>query len=88
MTLNTLYEEFYNRYIVIKLKPNTQRGYRINIQKHIIPHIGFADVKEIDLPCLDYLNDRLTDKGLSPRSIVYVHATLRKMLELLFLICW
>lgn len=81
MTLNTLYDEFYNRYIVIKLKPNTQRGYRINVQKHIIPYIGFADVKEVDLPCLDYLNDRLTDKGLSPRSIVYVHATLRKMLE-------
>lgn len=79
MNVKTLYSEFHERYIKTRLKPNTQRGYRINLEKHVLPFIGDCELDSVTIKHLDYITDELTAKGLSARSVVYVHATLRKM---------
>ena len=69
------------------LKPSTYQGYLTNIEKHINPHIGSRQLKEITAVMLETLYDRLSKirvpcskpeaKYLSWSSIRYVHATLR-----------
>ena len=79
MDVKTLYTEFYWYYIKTRLKPNTQRGYRVNIEKHYLPFVGELELYDINYHTLDNVTDQLLDKGLSARSVVYVHATARKM---------
>ena len=62
-----------------RLKPSTIRGYNVNLDKHILPYFSEKNVDELTVKDLDELTDKLSAKGLSNKSIVYVHATLRKM---------
>ena len=80
MTLCTLYEEFERNYMAQRLRPSTIRGYRVNIEKHVLPLLGALDLDEVLADTLDGLTNALKPK-LGNRSIAYVHATLRKMLN-------
>ncbi len=62
-----------------RLRPSTIRGYRTNLENHILPHIGELELEEITPDTLDELNKSW--KQLSNKSKVYCHATLRKMLN-------
>lgn len=66
-------------YILKRLKPSTIRGYNVNLNNHILPYLSEKDVDKLTVNDLDDLTDKLAAKGLSNKSIVYVHATLRKM---------
>ena len=48
MDVKTLYTEFYWYYIKTRLKPNTQRGYRVNIEKHYLPFVGELELYDIN----------------------------------------
>lgn len=66
----------------INLAVNTYRGYKVNIENHIIPAIGhilLQKLQPIDLQ--KFYSKMLEEKNLSPSSISYVHATLRKCLN-------
>lgn len=78
MKLNELAAEFMSRYAAERLRPSTLRGYRINLDNHALPLLGNKSIQEITLDDLYELTDALREKGLSNKSIVYVHATLRK----------
>lgn len=54
------------------------RGYKINLQKHVIPLMSNTDISEINAGTLDALNQSM---HLSNKSKVYVHATFRKTLN-------
>ena len=71
--------DFKKNYILKRLKPSTIRGYSVNLNNHILPYLSEKDVDKLTVNDLDELTDKLTAKGLSNKSIVYVHATLRKM---------
>lgn len=73
------------------LKPGTYQGYLVNIENHIIPHIGTRRLRDITPFMLETLYDRLSklkipssgnkQKFFSNSSIRYVHATLRAALN-------
>ncbi len=76
-----LMETFDKVYITERLKPTTANGYRVNIRCHILPYIAETPIEKINLKTLEELTDTLRAKGLSNKTIVYVHATLRKALN-------
>ncbi len=82
MTVKDLSHEFMKRYAAPRLRPSTYRGYRTNFNLHILPVLGNKQITEISLDDLDELTDLLREeKMLANKSIVYVHATLRKSLN-------
>lgn len=81
MRVQDLAEEFMKNYCERRLRPSTVRGYRVNLYRHVLPCFGDCDLELVDVEDLDYLTELLQDRGLSNRSIVYVHATVRKMIN-------
>lgn len=81
MIVQELMQVFDKCYITERLKPTTANGYRVNIRCHILPYIGETMVDDIGLLTLEELTDTLRAKGLSNKTIVYVHATFRKALN-------
>lgn len=79
MTLYELAAEFTVNYMQTRLRPSTVRGYSINLNNHILPRLGDALAQDLTADDLDELTAELS-LALSNKSIVYVHATLRKML--------
>lgn len=67
-------------YCLPQLAPNTYRGYKVNVERHIIPYIGTIPLNKLQ-PCdLQALYDKLQAAGLSGTSARYVHNNLRKAL--------
>lgn len=79
MLIVELADEFMKRYVERRLRPSTVRGYRVNLYNHFLPIVLREEPAELDVELLDLVTDELHSKGLSNRSIVYVHATVRKM---------
>jgi len=79
MTLNELAADFTMNYMLQRLRPSTVRGYAINLNNHILPRLGDVPAQELAADDLDELTAEL-QQTLSNKSIIYVHATLRKML--------
>lgn len=67
-------------YCVPRLAPNTVRGYRVNIDNHIIPHIGNIPLNRLKPTDIQGLYSILLDKGLSGTTVRYVHHNLHKAL--------
>ena len=70
------------------LSPTTVDSYRINVEKHIIPYIGHIPLQQLKPMHVQNLyqdlleNGRADGKGgLSARSVLYVHRTLREALQ-------
>jgi integrase len=88
MTLGEYLLEWLNNYCKQKLTPSTFDGYKSNIEKHIIPAIGKIPLQKLQpIQVQKLYNERLlngrlhSEGGLSPSSIRYIHATLRKALN-------
>ena len=82
MTLSALIEIFNTHYIQKRLRPTTARGYMVNFRLHILPALSESiELSEITVDTLDVLTDALFDKGLSAKSVLYVHASLRSALN-------
>lgn len=79
MTLAELSKEFDTAYMTNRLRPSTARGYSVNLRLHILPYLGDREISMLTVSDLDALTLALRPR-LCNRSIVYVHATLRKML--------
>lgn len=63
-----------------RLAPNTQRGYRVNVEKHIVPYIGKTPLIKLQPKEIQDLYTKLLALGLSPTSVRYVHNNLHKAL--------
>ena len=81
MTLNDLSMEFAVNYMATRLRPATIRGYSVNLRRHILPYLGTRPVDGVTVNDLDILTDTLKKSGLANKTSLYVHATLRKMLN-------
>ena len=81
MTVYELLQIFEVNYIRERLRPTTQSGYMVNINNHIIPHIAPIEISNLTVNDIDCLTGTLHREGLSNKSILYVHATLRKALN-------
>ena len=80
MTLYELAADFTANYMRVRLRPSTERGYTVNLNTHILPRLGDVLVQDLTADDLDELTAELA-LTLSNKSIIYVHATLRKMLS-------
>lgn len=65
----------------ILIKESTQRGYRVNIEIHIIPHIGDIEVQKLSASHIQTMVNSMHEKGLAPRSIKYVITNLNQILN-------
>ncbi len=78
MTVAELSEIFIERYSC-RLKPTTLRGYKVNIEKYILPRLGSLPVENVRYRDIDEVVNSVFVLGLSSRSAVYVLATLSKI---------
>lgn len=81
MTVQMLIDQWLMVYAAPQLAPSTVRGYKVNFDKHTIPYIGHILVQKLTGTEIQHMYTQLSKTGLSPRSIRYVHTTLREVLQ-------
>jgi integrase len=67
------------------IKPTRQRstwsGYEVNVRRHIKPTLGHVRLAKLTPAQVQSLITSKLDEGLSPRTVQYIHATLRAALS-------
>ena len=78
--------EFLDRWLDGVIKPTRQRstwaGYEVNVRKHIKPKLGHVRLAKLTPAQVQALINSTLDEGYSPRTVQYVHATLRAALSI------
>lgn len=64
-----------------KLAPRTLEGYRLNVNRHIVPHIGQLELSKLRPLHVQEMYDQLLAQGLAPKTVLYVHRVLHRALE-------
>ena len=64
-----------------RLRPGTWVEYRRKVETHLIPAIGQVPLQQLTTAMLNALYQQLLDRGVGPRTVQYVHATIRKALN-------
>ncbi|HHY93821.1 MAG TPA: site-specific integrase, partial [Firmicutes bacterium] len=64
------------------LEFNSWQAYEMNLRVRILPYLGNVELSKLQPLALQELYARLLKQGLSPRSVLYVHRTLHRMLEM------
>lgn len=70
-----------DNYCKQNLASNTIRGYRTNVEKHVIPHIGKIQLIKLSPKNIQDLYSKLLGSGLSSTSVRYVHNNLHKAFD-------
>jgi integrase len=65
----------------VSLRPKTADQYRRVIEKHILPHIGDIQVKNLRIARVEQFYGELVQSGLGVRTVRIVHAILHNALE-------
>lgn len=82
MTVSMLLDRFLNDVVVHTLKPKTIDSYKYIIEKHIKPEIGYLKLTQVRPDHLQYLYSKKLESGLSKRTVQYIHAVIRRALNL------
>ena len=72
-------------YCESRLACNTVRGYRVNLEKRILPYIGKIPLKRLQPRDIQELYETRRKSGLSGTTVRYVHNNLHKALSFSFL---
>jgi integrase len=80
VTVEAFLEDWLETTVKPNLRPNTYTGYALNVRKHIVPVIGSLRLARLSQRDVERLLTRKRTDGLSPRTIQYIHATLRAAL--------
>jgi integrase len=64
-----------------RLRPGTWVEYRRKAETHLLPAIGQVPLQQLTTAMLNALYQQLLDRGVGPRTVQYVHATIRKALN-------
>lgn len=88
ITLGEYLKNWMKEYVELNLAVKTIEGYRVNVEKHIIPSLGKIQLQKLQpLNIQQFYNEKLKNGrvdgkgGLSPKSILYIHRVLRKALQ-------
>lgn len=73
--------DWLNSYGTTNLRPSTFRGYKVNIENHVIPNIGNTPLRDISAASLDKFYSDLLKKGFAVNTVKYIHRTLSIALE-------
>lgn len=79
-TLKVYLQNWLDTYCTERLAPNTIRGYRVNIDKHIVPYIGQIRLDALKPSDIQGLYSKLLAQGLSGTTVRYVHNNLHRAL--------
>jgi integrase len=63
------------------LRPNTWNGHRVNVEHHILPSLGRIRLADLQPADVRRLHRESKARGLSPRSVRYVHLSLNLALK-------
>lgn len=63
------------------LRPSTFDGYKSYIRNHIVPHIGYVQLRALTPAMLDEMFQKMFDEGLSQSSVRYTQRILSVALE-------
>ncbi len=80
-TVAVYMRQWLDDYCVSHLARNTVNGYRVNIEKHVLPVIGAIPLYKLQPTDINMLYAALRKKGLSGTSVLYVHRMMHKALE-------
>lgn len=80
ITVSQALDEWFAVAVKPVLKPNTQRGYLVNIG-HIKKGIGHINLQKLTAVQIQNFYSELENKGFSPRSIQYIHTNLKSALK-------
>ena len=80
MTVEQALDEWFATSVKPTLKPNTQRGYFVNI-RHIKNGIGHILLQKLTAMQIQNFYNQLESDGFSPRSIQYIHTNLKAALK-------
>lgn len=72
------YEYWFNNYVKINLKLNTQKNYRGILDNHIFPYIGSYQLKSVRPGTLQKLLNEEFDKGFSKQTLSIIKGVLNK----------
>lgn len=77
-TLKVYLQRWLDTYCTERLAPNTIRGYRVNVEKHIVPYIGQIRLDALKPSDIQRLYSTLLAQGLSGTTVRYVHNNLHR----------
>ena len=80
-TISNYSENWFYNHVQGQLAHNTENGYRNLIFNHIMPHFKSTALTELTERKIQNFYKKLSDQGLSPRSVWCVHLLLRRILD-------
>ena len=81
LTIGQYLEEWIEGPLRDSVSDKTRDDYTWLCRKHVIPEIGRIKLKKLTAEHLDRLYSRKSREGLSPRTVGYIHATIRVALQ-------
>ena len=72
---------WYDQYVLLNTKPNTQRAYKGYIKNHINKSLGLYKLKHLSSATIQEFVNGLKSKGLSKSSVVAIYTTLQYALD-------
>ena len=80
-TISSYSENWFYNHVQGQLAHNTENGYRNLIFNHIMPHFKITTLTEVTERKIQNFYKKLSDQGLSSRSVWCVHLLLRRILD-------
>lgn len=88
LTLTEYLRDWMDTYVRPNLSPTTADSYAVNIEKHLIPRIGYIPLQQLKPMHVQRFYQDLMENGradgsggLSARSVLYIHRNLHEALE-------
>ena len=81
-TVTQYMDRWLSTYAATNTSPRTQQGYRGVIHRYVVPEIGGSSLQRLSTDQIQGLYGRMTDRGLSPRTVLQVHRILKEALGL------
>jgi integrase len=81
ITLSVFLDQWLAEVVAPTRERSTWQGYEANVRRHIVPTLGHVRLTKLTPVMVQRLLNDLRRQGLAPRTIQYVHATLRAALN-------
>ena len=81
LTLEAYLNEWLAQVVGPRVRANTLAGYRYNINRYLVPDLGPKRLGRLTAREVRVYLDSLRRRGVGPRTVQYVHTTLRAALE-------
>ena len=81
ITISSYSESWFYNHVQGQLAHNTENGYQNLIFNHIMPHFKSSALTELTEKKIQNFYKKLSDQGLSSRSVWCVHLLLRRILD-------